>query len=146
MNHDINQYPRRVWVVFSGKADLPWLRFLRPGFRHCYVLLHEGDKWITVDPMLNRMDVQVHHQLPADFDLPRWLESRGQRVVMAFIDQSRAKPAPWRPFTCVEAVKRILGLHARAVLTPWQLYRHLTQPHLRHEKREAFYGKPVFAA
>jgi hypothetical protein len=136
----MNDHPQRVWVVFSGKADLPWLRMLRPGFRHCYVLLFEGGRWISVDPMLSRMEIHVHNHLPADFDLPGWLESRGQRTVLAFIDHSSARPAPWRPFTCVEAVKRILGLHAGFVLTPWQLYRHLTQP--EHIK-ENFHGKPV---
>ena len=32
---------------------------------------------------------------------------------------------PLRPYSCVESVKRILGIRAGLVLTPWQLYRHL---------------------
>ena len=36
------------------------------------------------------------------------------------------KPAPFMLFTCVEAVKRVLGIHRRGIVTPWQLYRHLT--------------------
>jgi hypothetical protein len=34
--------------------------------------------------------------------------------------------APVRPFTCVEAVKRLIGIHAPWTLTPWQLFGHLT--------------------
>jgi len=117
---------QQAWVVFTNQTDVPWLRFLKSPFRHCFVILREGENWMTVDPMLNHMDVRVHNHLPSDFDLPRWLQSRGQNVVPASLDRSHKKPAPWRPFTCVEAVKRILGIHDRFVLTPFQLYRHLT--------------------
>lgn len=120
-----NHAAQKAWVVFSGQSDVPWLRMLRPGFRHCFVLLHDGCRWLSVDPMLNHMDVSVYHHMPEDFDLPAWLRSRGQFVVPASLDRSRRKPAPWRPFTCVEAVKRVLGIHGRFILTPWQLYRHL---------------------
>lgn len=125
---------QKAWVVFSGQTDLPWLRWLRPGFRHCFVVLHDGMHWLTVDPMLHRMDVRVHRDLPRDFDLPRWLAGRGQFVMPAAVDVKRRKPAPWRPFTCVEAVKRVLGLHAGFILTPWQLYRYLNN----HTQKEIF--------
>ncbi len=134
--------PPRVWVVFSGQADVPWLRLLKPGFRHCYIVMRDNGQWISVDPMLHQMEVHVHADLPPDFDMPGWLEARGQRVVMAFIDGSHKRPAPWRPFTCVEAVKRILGLHARFILTPWQLYRYLTQP---EQEKELYHGKSHLA-
>lgn len=116
----------KAWVVFSGKADVAWLRFLRPGFRHCYVLLHDGEQWLSVDPMLHHMDVQAYPHLSSDFDLPSWLRARDQIVIPAPVSRTRTKPAPWRPFTCVEAVKRILGLHRGTLWTPWQLYQHLT--------------------
>jgi hypothetical protein len=35
------------------------------------------------------------------------------------------KAAPFMLFTCVEAVKRVLGIHRRGIVTPWQLYQHL---------------------
>lgn len=128
MNQSIvaNSPAQKSWVVFSGQTELSWLRFLRPGFRHCFVLLFDGQCWLSVDPMLNYMDVQVHHVSP-EFDLPRWLEGRGHIVIPARNDRSHKKPAPWRPFTCVEAVKRVLGIHARGIVTPWQLYRYLTK-------------------
>ena len=28
--------PDEAWVVFSGAAELWWLRLLKPGFRHCF--------------------------------------------------------------------------------------------------------------
>lgn len=118
--HAIMQPEQKAWVVFSGKADLPWLRLLRPGFRHCFVLLNDGRHWISLDPLSNYTDVIVHH-LPAGFDLPAWLSARGHQVVAAPLTR-RMKPAPWMLFTCVEAVKRVICLHTRSIITPWQLY------------------------
>lgn len=117
---------QKAWVVFSGQTDLAWLRILKPGFRHCFVLLHDGRSWITLDPLSNYTDINIHH-LPPEFDLPAWLRSRGHKVVEAKLKQVR-KPAPFMLFTCTEAVKRVLGLHERFIITPWQLYRHLTSP------------------
>lgn len=114
----------QAWVVFTGQTDMRWLKFLRPGFRHCYVLLNNGKSWISVDPLSNYMDVSVHHTVPANFDLPLWLKDRGHAVMRAPVQRTR-KQAPWMPFTCVEAVKRVLGIHNRFIVTPWQLYRHI---------------------
>lgn len=115
---------QKAWVVFSGKADVPWLKLLRPGFRHCFVLLHDGRYWLSVDPMLNYMDVQLQ-KVPSDFDVADWLKQRGNIVVPASVCRDKKVPAPWSPFTCVEAVKRVLGIHARWVMTPRQLYKFL---------------------
>ncbi|MCK6417818.1 MAG: hypothetical protein L6Q57_02625 [Alphaproteobacteria bacterium] len=113
----------RAWVVFSGETDLPWLGILKRGFRHCFVILHDGRQWISVDPMAHSLDICAH-PLPGDFDLPGWLRARGHKVVAAPLARVR-REAPWMPLTCVEVVKRILGLHQRFILTPWQLYRYL---------------------
>lgn len=120
---------QRAWVVFSGQCELAWLRILRPGFRHCYVLLHDGDHWITFDPLSNYTDINVY-RYPPSFNLPDWMRAQGYTVVKTPLCRAK-KQAPWMPFTCVEAVKRVIGLHARAVLTPWQLYKHLMKPHNR---------------
>ena len=114
----------KAWVAFSGRADMAWLRLLRPGFRHCFAILHDGHNWITFDPLSNYTDITVLH-LPPDFDLPDWLAMRGYRVIRARLCRAVAKPAPVAVFNCVEAVKRVLGLHKRSIITPWQLYRYL---------------------
>lgn len=127
MSSTFNEIAKKLkaWVVFSGQADRPWLKFLRPGFRHCFVILHDGHNWLSFDPMLNHIDLQVHNHVPDDFDLPNWLRRRGQRVIAAPVDHSNKNSAPLSLFTCVEAVKRVLGLHRFFILTPWQLYCHL---------------------
>lgn len=118
----------KAWVVFSGQSELPWLQFLKPGFRHCYVILNDGERWISIDPLSHFTEVMVHHHLPMDFDLPHWLRGRGLKVIQAPDHTVPRKTAPFMPFTCVEAVKRVLGMHERFIFTPWQLYSHLTSP------------------
>ena len=122
---EIDKNVKKAWVVFSGQTDLPWLKILKPGFRHCYVILHDGRHWITVDPLSNYMDINIHH-FPRDFDFPLWMQSRGHLMISADIEH-KDRQAPWMMFTCVEAVKRVIGLHNRMIITPWQLYCHLNK-------------------
>jgi hypothetical protein len=130
MKQDETGYPLKTWVVFSGHADMAWLKILKPGFRHCSVLLHDGDRWISYDPLSNYTAITVH-QLPAEFNLPLWMQERGHTVLP--VDRSfPPKPAPVAFFSCVSAVKRVLGLHKRFIITPWQLYRYLTQKQGSH--------------
>nr|WP_246513358.1 hypothetical protein [Azospirillum picis] len=101
------------------------MRLLKPGFRHCLALLNDGRRWVAVDPLAGFTEVTVL-DLPADFDLPGWYRARGLTVDAA-PPRRPAGSAPWGPFTCVEAVKRLIGLRAPRVLTPWQLHRHLAR-------------------
>ncbi len=126
----IKDSTQKAWVIFSGQADLPWLKIFKPGFRHCFVLLNDGVNWLTLDPLSNYTDVCVHH-VPNEFSMPLWLRDRGYKVVPAQLERSK-KPAPWMVFTCVEAVKRVLGLHNRLIITPWQLYCHLSKTQPNH--------------
>ncbi len=115
----------RAWVVFCDNTELAWLRPLRPGFRHCFTVLHDGNRWIAIDPLAALLEVTVPPVAP-DFDLPGWFAGQGHTVVPAPVGRDKSRPAPWAPFTCVETCKRLLGIHAGFVLTPWQLFRHLT--------------------
>ena len=115
----------RAWVVFCDGVDIPWLRLLRRGFRHCFVVLNDGGHWITVDPLAPLLEVKVA-PVPSGYDLPGWFAGRGHTVVPAPVRRGLRQPAPTGPFTCVETCKRVLGVHARFLITPWQLFRHLT--------------------
>jgi hypothetical protein len=115
---------RRALVVFSGRADLAWLRLLKRGFRHCFVVLDFGDRWVMLNPLSHYTDVEVFAGLAAE-DLAAGFRRQGLTVVAARTMRPKPRPAPWRPHTCVEAVIRILGMRAPWVLTPWQLYRYL---------------------
>lgn len=115
---------KKAWVVFTNQTDLKFVRILKRGFRHCFILLHDGNNWISVDPMANYMEVSVHN-VPADFDFADWLTQRGHQIIEAKIARDITTCAPVMLFTCVEACKRVLGIHKLFIFTPWQLYQHL---------------------
>ncbi|WP_404383582.1 hypothetical protein [Caenispirillum salinarum] len=111
-------------VVFSGDTDIRWLRLLRPGFRHCFAVVRADGAWVVVDPLSHYTALRVVPEL-AGWDPARWFRARGLTVQPARVREPVRRLAPWRPYTCVEAVKRILGVRLPGVFTPWQLYRAL---------------------
>lgn len=121
----------KVWVVFCPNASLWWTRFLKPGFRHCFAILHDGKRWLALDPLSPHMDMFVFDVSP-EIDLPAMIAADGLCVVAAPLRRQHKRAAPPGLFTCVEAVKRLIGLHHWRVFTPWQLFRTLTQESLSH--------------
>lgn len=124
---DFDFPPKKIWIVFTGKTDIQWLKILKPGFRHCFAILNDGQKWMSVDPLAPYTDINIYHHIEPDFDLVNALRAKGYQVIKAPTKESHKSAAPIMVFTCVEAIKRLIGLHARHIITPWQLYRHLTQ-------------------
>lgn len=115
----------QVYVLFSDHTQLWWLRGLKRGFRHCFVLWHNNINWFVLDPMLNRLEWQ---QLPqgSDFDLGAWLKQQNYMVLPAVINTSPLCPVwPWQFYSCVSVAKKFLGLCAWRIITPWQLYKFL---------------------
>lgn len=111
-------------VVFTGMTGIRWLKPLRSGFRHCFVVVFQGDTAIVCDPLSNQMLLgSVRPATPAV--VSDWYCERGFTVVATEICEAPRRGALLRPLTCVEIVKRVLGISAPFVLTPWQLYRHL---------------------
>lgn len=116
--------PARGWVVFGDGNHLPWLRFLRRGFRHCFVLLQQGDAWVSVEPLLGGIEVLVHEH-SARFNLPGHLARAGFTVVPVGLLSAPGKIRIPMVCTCVEVVQRVIGVRRAFLLTPWQLYRFL---------------------
>lgn len=121
MNPFTSVEPSEAWVVFSGEADLWWLRVLKRGFRHCFVIARDEKNWIVLDPLSPHLEVSVL-PLPRSFDLPGWLQKQNLKVLQAPIQRHHNKAAPFNMFSCVEVIKRFLGIHVRRIMTPWQLY------------------------
>ena len=111
-------------VVFADDTSLIWLRLFRRGFRHCFVAVQRNNVWIICNSLSHYTDLDAAVGWPAG-ELSTWYRSRGFIVVEAVARVPPQRCAPVRPFTCVETVKRVLGLRAPGVFTPWQLYRFL---------------------
>lgn len=119
--------PRQAFVAFTEKTTLLWLRLILPrGFRHCSVIVNDGRHWASLEALSGYSELIVH-DVPSDFDLPQRLREQGMVVVPATLrrDAKAKKPRLFSVFTCVESVKRVLGLRKFFVLTPGQLYKHL---------------------
>jgi hypothetical protein len=117
-------------VVFSDHTSCAWLRFLRRGFRHCFIVLRAGPLWLACEPLKDRLELDVL-ALPAEFDLAAFYGGQGHHVLQGrrLPPRRRRSLAP-APLTCVTVVKRLLGIRAPWVWTPWQLYVQLTAPRL----------------
>lgn len=123
------QTTQRALVVFSGKTELTWLHMLRPGFRHCFVIIENTSQegaaaWILYNPLSTGTQLAVWSSTN-DETIRLWLVQQGYEVLVARAFPATERVFCWRPYTCVEAVKRLLGLHAPQVFTPWQLFRAL---------------------
>ena len=115
--------PQRVWIVFGGRADQPWLRPLRPGFRHCFAALADASGWTVLDPLSGRL-VVARLALPPGFDLPGFYRRAGFAVLGPFrpgAPRRRLLP-PLAPFSCVALCRAVLGGAAPFALTPFGLY------------------------
>lgn len=116
--------PGPALVVFTDGWEIWWLRLLRPGFRHVMVALYRPGHWVVVNPLAHRMTLDIVPEA-AGTDLAAWFRAQGHTVVETTTRRPPRQQAPWAPLTCVEVAKRLLGLRARWVLTPYALYRAL---------------------
>lgn len=118
--------PREAWVCFTGETELWWLKALKKGFRHCFVIARNATHWLAIDPLSPHLEINIL-PIPHEFDLPDWLGKNGVTLSRAAIRRDQHKSAPLFICSCVEVIKRFLGIHNRSIVTPHQLYTFLTQ-------------------
>jgi hypothetical protein len=117
-----------VLVIFADHAACPWLRPLRRGFRHCFVVMRADSVWLACEPLKDRIELDAL-AVPDDFDLAAFYCQQGHRVLLGERLPARARSRfALAPMTCETVVKRLLGIDAPWVWTPWQLYAHLSGP------------------
>lgn len=119
----------RAIVVFRDTTEIRWLRFLKRGFRHCAVLIEVETGWIVCDALSHKTYLKHVDNENTQIFIDR-LCAVGLHGIQTRVKTPPARMAPILPYTCVEGVKRILGIHAWSILTPWQLYQYL----IRSEK------------
>ena len=80
------------------------------------------------DPLKSHLAIASIDGLTAA-DLAVHFGTPGRRVLHGMLGTADLSPSlGLRPLTCVEIVKRLIGLPARSVVTPYQLYRRLIRP------------------
>ena len=116
---------RHLYVVFQDETSLWWLRLLKPGFRHCYILAQVGQNyWLELNPASNFFFFTVH-RFGSGYDYLAALENNGCRIVPAEVEMVPHRPLPLFFFNCVEFVKHALGINNRLIITPYQLWKYL---------------------
>jgi hypothetical protein len=117
---------RSALVVFVDHTECAWLRTLKRGFRHCFVVIRDESCWLICDSLKDRIKLSLLH-LPRSFDLAGFYADQGHHVLVG--QTAEDLPRDWltfAPLTCVSVAKRVLGIRAAWVLTPWQLFAHLS--------------------
>lgn len=114
--------PAAMWIVFSNDTDIKILKLLRRGFRHCFVMMIQDNRWVLIDPRSNKTDITIMPH-PHHFNFPRYFSGQGKTVVKLPPITTPHKILSPFPVSCVEQIKRIIGLHKWWVITPYQLYR-----------------------
>lgn len=112
-----------VWVVFSPFTTLWFLKFLHKGFKHCFLVLEDNGYFFIVDPLASKIELMTFHILSNSFFAE--FENCGMKVVKVSINKNISSSWKFGIFTCVEVVKRILGISSVKIITPYQLYKHL---------------------
>lgn len=111
-----------ILVVFVGQTECRFLRWLKRGFKHCFVALKTNDRWVICDSLKNKIEFSIL-ALPADFCLSEFYRHQGYTVI-AGCGSTQSKSSSIIPeiLTCVAIVKRIIGIRSFWTITPWQLF------------------------
>ena len=110
-----------AYVAFGGTKTQWWMRFLKKGFYHCAILLGNGRDWILIDPLVHMIDIIVLKNIK----IQSVMKNKGYRLVRTTPIIPPVQGVSLRPLTCVETVKRILGINAPKIWTPYQLFKFL---------------------
>lgn len=118
----------RAIVGFHGRSEHLLARFLEPGFQHCLVAVLDeqgpnGGYWIEIDPRGGTPAVRV--MAGGEYDLAKHYND----LKISTVETTTRDRLPVYPFcyaNCVGIVKAILGIRNPMILTPYQLWRHLT--------------------
>ena len=115
--------PPDTIVVFTNQRQIPWLRWLQPGFRHCFVVIaDDAGEWVACDWLMGRLAFHVYGPQDPDDLIARFVTD-GHRVVALRRPRRSGRGRGWvRPMSCVEVVKQAVGLSGIRPVTPFGLW------------------------
>jgi hypothetical protein len=117
---------QRAWIIFGGRADHAWQRWLRPGFRHCFAAIEDAQGWMVLEALTGRL-LLARLDVPSGFDAPAFYRRAGMVPVGPFAldETSLGRMRGPLPLNCVSVCRAVLGPHAPFAWTPYGLYREL---------------------
>lgn len=114
----------RALAVFHNKGNHWADRWLKSGFRHVFVCVHDGEYWIRTDGQVGVPTIEVVAE--GDYDLATYYRTYPEEN-MTVVETIVGNQMPRWPLTvnnCVGLAKVVLGVRCMA-FTPYQLYCHL---------------------
>ena len=110
-----------AYVAFGGTRTRWWMRFLKKGFYHCLLIMGNGREWVLIDPLVHFTDLIILKKS----NFLDTLKEKGYRVVRTTPTIPPVCATRIRPLTCVETIKRFLGIKDPGIWTPYQLFKFL---------------------
>ncbi len=110
------------YIGFSGKTDLFFLKILKSGFRHCFLFCGDAYQTFVLDPLSNSIDISF---IPLGVEVVRDIFENDGMIVLKVLKKTSKLKISVGIFTCVEMVKRVLGISNILVFTPFRLYKFL---------------------
>lgn len=112
-----------AYVVFCDENSKWWLRWLKPGFRHCFIIIKTSGKFIAIEPLFSCIEFDIIGE--EEIELDKFLRSKGHTVVEFQIHRNLNKMFPISIYSCVTICKAYLGIRNQLISTPYQLYRYM---------------------
>lgn len=118
-----------LYLIYEDKIPcMWWQKFLKKGYKHVFAIRFDGFFWIKTDLTIGFMDSEV---LPVYDRATIKTVLKGHNATYQYVEtwrktRYRSLFAPW---SCVEAMKALLGIRAWWVLTPYQLYKYIEARH-----------------
>jgi len=110
-----------AYVVFVQSSNLRYLRWIR-GFKHCYVALDFGPRLLILNPMEARTEAVIFE---GGLYWPKVLAELSPGTTVLKVPICEARGFSFGIFSCVELVKRVIGIKNWRIITPRQLYRRI---------------------
>ena len=136
---DRTKWPK-AYVVFCN-SSLSGLRIFKKNFRHVAVIIQNDatrQEYIQLNPASLRTTVEPSH-IACIRMIHRGSIRSGVTVLKVAIPPSTGRKITFGllPYSCVEVIKRVLGVRAWWIVTPYQLYKHLKKgKHYEYQARD----------
>ncbi len=112
----------KALAVFHDHGHHILAPLLKPGFRHVFVALQNGNFWIRIDGMAGVPVAEV--VAGADYDLATFYRGEGFTVAEVKVANQPVR-VPLVNANCVGISKGFLGIRKPLIVTPHGLYRYL---------------------
>lgn len=123
--HLIGRSLTKIYLIYENKQDFWWQRLLKNNYKHVHAVKFNGLFWIKMNFGSGFTDFDV---LPYDWRDTITNVLEGQDVTYQYIEVWRKRRYRVRslfaPYTCVEAMKSLLGIRAWWMITPYQLFKY----------------------